>query len=190
MTHPEPGSLEDRLWVAVRGDTAYVRIEGRGSFKISLPMKQFGAAALDQRVRRFVFDMRHCLGMDSTFMGVLAGIAFRLRQKFGGEVVMVNLSPRTRGLLATLGLDQLIRPFMAGATPEELVPALGQGPYQVPEYPPPTPREQAEAVLEAHEDLARVSPTNALQFRDVIDFLREELKKGPGEASGAEPPAP
>ena len=29
-----------------------------------------------------------------------------------GEMLMVNLSSRTRGLLATLGLDQLIRPFI------------------------------------------------------------------------------
>ncbi|MFH0908418.1 MAG: STAS domain-containing protein [bacterium] len=184
MPNPDQDQAADRLLVVIHGDTAFVRLEGRGSFKISSDMKQFGAAAIEQKVRRFVFDMRHCLGMDSTFMGVLAGIAFRLRQKLSGEMLMVNLSTRTRGLLATLGLDQLIRPFMAGSTPADLEGVLGKEPFEVPEYPPPTERQRAETVLEAHEDLVRAAPGNLPKFKDVITFLRDDLKKtGPGGAA-------
>ncbi|MBN1268452.1 MAG: STAS domain-containing protein [Kiritimatiellae bacterium] len=183
MSNPDQDQTADRLLVVIQGDTAFVRIEGRGSFKISTDMKQFGAAAIEQKCRRFVFDMRHCLGMDSTFMGVLAGLAFRLRQKLSGEMLMVNLSTRTRGLLATLGLDQLIRPFMAGSTPPDLEGVLGKEPFEAPGYPPPTEQERAKTVLEAHEDLVRAVPANLPKFKDVITFLREDLKKAGGGAA-------
>jgi anti-anti-sigma factor len=184
MPNGEREPSADKLLVAIQGDVAFVRILGRGSFKVSPDMKQFGSAAMQQDVKRFVFDMSDCLGMDSTFMGVLAGLAFRLRQKQKGDMLMVNLTSRTRGLLATLGLDQLIRPFMAGSTPEELDGIFGQGPPLKPtKYPPPTERETAETILEAHEKLVELSPENLPKFKDVLTFLREDLKKK--DAGGA-----
>ena len=102
----------DKLWVAIQEETAFVHVQGRGSFKISSALKQFGNAMLENGCRHIILDMIDCVGMDSTFMGVLAGLAFRLKQLGGGEIIMVNLSLRTRGLLATLGLDQIIQPQM------------------------------------------------------------------------------
>lgn len=182
MPNSEQEQSQDRLLVAIQGDTAFVRVFGRGSFKVSSAMKQFGAAAVQEGVKRVVFDMRECLGMDSTFMGVLAGLAFRLRQSFNGDMLMVNLSNRTRGLLATLGLDQLIRPHMAGSTPEELEQILGRWPpMSTLEAAPASQRETAETMLEAHEKLVELSPENLPKFKDVLTFLREDLKKNAGQ---------
>ena len=178
MSSSEQEHPSDRLLVAIQDETAFVRICGRGSFKVSSDMKQFGAAAIQKEVRRFVFDMRECLGMDSTFMGVLAGLAFRLRQKLKGDMLMVNLSSRTRGLLATLGLDQLIKPFMSGSMPAEIEDILGKtSPLAPTRYPPPTREEQAKTILEAHENLVELSPENLPKFKDVLTFLHEDLEK-------------
>jgi anti-anti-sigma regulatory factor len=173
-----PEQPADKLLVAIGGDIAFIRVLGRGSFKISTAMKEFSAAAIDAGCRSLVLDMAECVGMDSTFMGVLAGLAFRLKQKAAGRITMVNLSLRTRGLLATLGLDVAIDPHMAGATPESLQPYF-QGAAD-----PLTPldtrknsaRATAETMLEAHENLVRLLPENLPKFKDVLTFLREDLK--------------
>ncbi len=168
----------EQLSVAVHEQVAYVRLNDRGSFKISKALKQFGLQAIEQGVRAIVIDAEDCVGMDSTFMGVIAGLAFRLKKDRSGVVHMVNLSSRTRGLLATLGLDQLVQTAMQGALPEEFAPMLNQDDsMQHLQHDASTRQETAEMMLEAHENLVQVSPENLPRFRDVLTFLREDIRK-------------
>lgn len=174
----ESEKSNDCLQVAIEGDTAYIRLCGRGSFKISKSLKEFGIAAVEQNANRIVLDLTNCVGMDSTFMGVLAGLAFRLRKKNKGVLHMVNLSPRTRGLLTTLGLDQLVQPSMIGSTPTDFQQVFDQGvPLQALHGGDESRRETAAMMLEAHENLVELSPENLPRFKDVLTFLREDLKK-------------
>lgn len=168
----------DQLLVAVHQDLAFLRVNGRGSFKVSTAMKEFAGSAIDRGCTRLVLDMAECVGMDSTFMGVLAGLAVRLRQK-GGGIVMVNLSLRTRGLLATLGLDQVIEPHMSGDLPPDLQPFLAAAPVPMEtlDTRERSTRVTTETMLEAHQDLVRLSPDNLPKFKDVLTFLREDLKR-------------
>ncbi len=168
----------DQLLVAVHKDIAFVRVRERGSFKISKNLKQFGLSSIEQGVRRIVVDLSECIGMDSTFMGVLAGIAFRLHKLEGGKLYIVNLSARTRGLLSTLGLDQLVIPCMAGSTPKEFEPFLADaGGLSAVDTDRESRRETAEMMLEAHENLVELSPENLPRFKDVLTFLREDAEK-------------
>ncbi len=182
---PPPEQPLDQLLVAVCQPAAFIRVQGRGSFKISTAMKEFAGAAIDQGCTRLVLDMAECVGMDSTFMGVLAGLAVRLRQKSGG-IIMVNLSLRTRGLLATLGLDQVIEPHMSGDTPADVQPFLGAAPGRLESLDTRerSTRVTTETMLEAHQDLVRLSPENLPKFKDVLTFLREDLKR---EGQGGPP---
>jgi len=172
----QPG---DKLLVAIAKDTAFVRVQGRGSFKVSTAMKEFVAAAIERGCQRMILDMAECIGMDSTFMGVLAGLAVRLKAQADGRIIMLNLSLRTRGLLATLGLDQVIEPYMAGGTPEPLqalFPVTGEKLTSLDTL-EGSSRATAETMLEAHEDLVRLAPDNLPKFKDVLTFLREDLKR-------------
>lgn len=179
MTVPPPP--EDRVWVTLHKQLALVRVEGRGSFKVSTSLKEFGQASLEAGAITAVLDMGRCIGMDSTFMGVLAGWASRLRQKPGGRLVLINLSLRTRSLVATLGLDQIVQAFEAGNLPEDLhaVAALSEGLSAL------EPREESrrtttETMIEAHENLIQLSSENLPRFKDVLIYLREDLHKKSG----------
>ncbi|MBU1693346.1 MAG: STAS domain-containing protein [Verrucomicrobia bacterium] len=185
MNTPIPSG--DGLHVAIQGPLAFVRVLGRGTFKISSSLKEFAVRAINSGCRRLVLDMSECVGMDSTFMGVLAGLAFRLRTVPDGRIVMVNLNQRTRGLLATLGLDEAVDPHLAGSWPEDLKPFLAGGGKPLAALPVEErdEAETAQTMLEAHEDLVRLSPENLPKFKDVLTFLREDLKKSGGTAPGA-----
>ena len=168
----------DKLWVAIHGETAYVRVQGRGSFKVSTSLKQFGMGAIEAHCHRILLDMTDCIGMDSTFMGVLAGLAFNIRNAGNGDIVLFNLSLRTRGLLSTLGLDQIIKPFMSGALPEEYRESAEKaGKMYELEAGDTSNRATAETMLEAHETLVELSPDNLPKFKDVLTFLRQDIKK-------------
>src|ERR1043166_9617347 len=63
---------------------------------------------VDRGYREFVVDLAHCVMMDSTFMGTLAGVALRLKELGQGHLHVVHCGDRSRELLSGLGLDQLL----------------------------------------------------------------------------------
>jgi len=175
----------DQAFVAISGRNAIVKVEGRGSFKLSSSLKQFGDTVVSKSLPLLLLDMTQCIGMDSTFMGVLAGVASRLKAH-NGRVVLINCSARTRGLLATLGLDQLISAYEVGQVPREYA-AILQG------RPPPDEQldvstcqdvETVQTMLEAHQNLVDLVPENMPQFKDVLVYLRDEVSKKSGERQG------
>ncbi len=168
----------DLLKVAIDGDAALVKLDGRGTFKIAPTLKQFAALAVDRdHCRRFVFDMRDCGGMDSTFMGVIAGIALRLQRAGAGPVAMVCVSPKTLALMTTLGLDRLLRIVPDATAPAGNGQPDGAGPVLAPlETCGTSRRDNVQAMLDAHRDLASLSVANAERFRDVIDYLSQDVR--------------
>ncbi|HMP72873.1 MAG TPA: STAS domain-containing protein [Kiritimatiellia bacterium] len=172
----------DRALVAISGDTAFVKVEGRGSFKISSSLKQFGEDAIEQGVHVLHMDMLGCIGMDSTFMGVIAGLSTRMKRAGRGPVIMMNLSPRTRGLLATLGLDQVVEAREASASAEGG--ATGPGVAMKPlEAMAGSQTEATRTILDAHENLVALHPDNAPRFKDVLTYLREDLNRKESDRS-------
>lgn len=173
---PEPFMPQDRLMVALDGDLAMIRVAGRGSFKVGPALKDFAMCAQERGVRRFLFDMAECVSMDSTFMGVVAGIALRTRQDPQGEVVFVHLSERTRHLLRTLGLDTLVKIQETAAVPTENEPEFHDA-GEHPVCPAPSRRRTTQTMLEAHLTLTDMNPENEKKFKDVVAYLREDLAR-------------
>ena len=99
----------DDLLAATSGDKVFIQVLGRGSFKIATPLKQYIADICGkQTIRIIALDLKKCIGMDSTFMGVLAGLSGRLK-KSGQRLELINLSDKNANLLATLGVDQILK---------------------------------------------------------------------------------
>lgn len=174
---------EDRIAVAVVGRTALVRVEGRGSFKVSTSLKEFAQAAIEGGATAIVADLARCISMDSTFMGVLAGTAGRIQKRNKGQVILVNLAPKTRALIATLGLDQIVEAYDTGRTPEPFRAFVDTAQAETAPQTPTAKRELTKTMLEAHESLSDLNPDNVPRFKDVLEFLREDLRKN-GEGDG------
>ncbi len=168
----------DELLVAVVGGAALVRVHGRGSFKTGPALKQFGVMAIEQGCRRIILDMDGCIGMDSTFMGVLAGLALRLRRDAEGVVVMMNLSDKTSYLLETLGLDRLLELYPAGHLDDALKQHLSVlGDLSQLAVDESDKRLTLETMLEAHQDLVKAVPENLPKFKNVIEYVSQDLQQ-------------
>ena len=139
-------------------------------------MKEFAKEMIDRGRREFVIDLQSCPVMDSTFMGTMAGIALRLREIGEGHLHVVHLNERNRDLLSNLGLDQLFAmelcPVAASAAPEQnpMAPAPAESPSD--------PTEQAKTMLAAHEALVEAAPENLSKFKDVLEYLKQDLRSG------------
>lgn len=183
------GAQDDKLLAAVTGDTAYIVVRGRATFKISPAVKRLFIQVTDSGVRHFILDMSDCPGMDSTFMGVIAGQSIRLKA-CSGDVMMINLSAYLRGLIATLGLDTLVEAHCAGTVHHQInmEELIAQCKPVATEIPSGGRDVSARTMLDAHETLARLLPENEEKFKDVLKFLREELTPptDPSSSSGGD----
>ena len=90
--------------VAVCETDAFIRIQGRGCFRNSPAVKSFCHDAQGKGCTRFIFEMGDCLGMDSTFMGMLAGLAVSLKTGSDSPIIMINVSDHNIDLMKTLSL--------------------------------------------------------------------------------------
>jgi len=168
-----PGSMS----VMVGGHFACIRIVGRANFASSIDFKTLVTELGQQGCQHFVLDLSDCVLMDSTFLGVLAGFGLKLRGGNGDPaqcgVELFNPNARIIELLETLGVLHLFK-----LTPGAFVPPPETGSI---ERTPCNPgkAELTRTCLEAHQTLMALNPANAAKFKEVTQFLAENLKKLP-----------
>jgi anti-sigma B factor antagonist len=164
--------VESSIQVGVNGPTVWVRVEGKGSFLNSGNLKEFAREMLDRGYREFIVDLADCAMMDSTFMGTMASVALRLKELGHGHLHVVHCGNRSRELLSGLGLDQIFDIYANGARAPECEVLKGVAGDQSREG---KKQEQTETMLEAHEALCEAAPENLFRFKDVLDYLKQDL---------------
>lgn len=156
----------------MNGPAVWVKVEGKGSFLNSGNFKEFAREMVDRGYSEFVIDLENCVMMDSTFMGTMAGVALRLKELGRGHLHVVHCGERSRDLLSGLGLDQIFSIHSNGdIAPEcESLQRKTAG-----ESRDDKKHEQARIMLEAHEALCSAAPENVFRFKDVLDYLKQDL---------------
>lgn len=164
------------ILVGCKNRVIWVRVIGKGTFLCSSHLKDFTREMINRGYREFVIDLAECQVMDSTFMGTLAGVALRLRDVGQGQLSVIHLNERNRDLLEGLGLDQLFALEINGITPPDADDLATPAP-------PDTVRaETSRTMLEAHEALVEADPCNLSKFKDVLEFLRQDLNESQTES--------
>src|SRR3954471_8758624 len=99
------------LSVAVCENVAWIRIGGRASFNNSVDFKTLVHGLWQQGCHHFVLDLTECLLMDSTFLGVLAGLGLKYPHNGDKDAAFELLNPNSRisDLLENLGVVQLFK---------------------------------------------------------------------------------
>ena len=168
-------SLENAIFFGILEGFTWIRVEGKGSFLQSPALKECAEQRLVEGESRLVIDLEACTGMDSTFMGYLAGLSTRLR-KLGGWVQIASPGERNRSSLEDLGLDCLLdiappdAPWIGRV--DEIRSTLK--PFASKRL--PNLGERSKHVLESHETLAGTSERNAKRFAQVLEVLRKDRR--------------
>lgn len=145
-------------------------------------VKEFGESRIRAGAIRLVIDLAACTGMDSTFMGTLAGLSSKISE-IGGKVQVMGADEKIRNSLEDLGLDflleinpkdpawsgfeekarDLLKPKVAGMKAGTVL--------------------HSKHVLEAHEILSAANEENEKKFSGVVKALGAELAdKGEGSS--------
>ena len=152
---------------------ACIRITGRANFAFSPDFKTLLSELSGKGYKHFVIDLTECVLMDSTFLGVLAGFGMKLNPQGAPAergIELFNATARVAELLENLGAVHLFN--------------LKNGPLELPDDMKtcepqsmnPTHEQITRTSLEAHEALMAMNPENVARFKDVTQFLAEDLK--------------
>lgn len=160
-----------QLSVAVQNDVVVFRVLGRANFSLSADFKTAAEALRAKGYRRFVVELSGCGMMDSTFIGVLAGLNRRLQAGEGGGERVELLDPDDCVLhgIENIGILPL---FKVTKGDSENGPA-----FEAVESSQASKEEMVRVSLQAHRELMRENDENVLKFRDVVQFLEEDLKR-------------
>jgi anti-sigma B factor antagonist len=167
-----------KLLVLVGEQFACIKLVGRANFSSSIDFKTLLNELQQRGFRYYVLELSECLLMDSTFLGVLAGFGLKMSRNAQAEPAIELLNPNARisELLENLGVLHLFK--------------LTHGPLAIPETAhaetpapaTPTREEVKRACLEAHRTLMEINPANVAKFKEVTQFLAEDLKRLKGDA--------
>ncbi len=161
------------LSVLIGKNFACVKIVGRANFATSPDFKTLLNELVKKGFGHFIIDLSECVLMDSTFLGVLAGFGLKLNPNgvpIERGIELYNASPRVTELLENLGALHLFK--ISAAVLQ--VPADAKA--CTPEATNPTHEQITRTCLEAHRTLMAMSPENVARFKDVTQFLAEDLR--------------
>ncbi|MDQ6630249.1 MAG: STAS domain-containing protein [Verrucomicrobiota bacterium] len=168
-------NLSAKLSVALTPHAVCIKICGRANFTSSLDFKKLVSELSLRGYRKFILDLSECIIMDSTFLGVLAGIGLNFAQANNEPKIhsLELLHPNSRIIetLESLGVTHLFKICSQEDAPAEKFETVS------PESPNASRAEVTRTCLEAHKTLMDLNPENIKKFKDVAEFLAEDLKK-------------
>jgi len=161
------------LSVLVGKNFACIKIAGRANFSCSPDFKTLLSELALKGYIHFIVDLSECVLMDSTFLGVLAGFGMKQNPKGAPAergIELHNTTPRVSELLENLGAVHLFNQTSGPLKfPEDVK-------SSTPESINPSHEQITRTCLEAHQTLMAMNPDNVARFKDVTQFLTEDLK--------------
>jgi anti-anti-sigma factor len=161
------------LSVLVGKDFVCVKISGRANFTTSPDFKTLLNELAQKGFHHFIIDLSECMLMDSTFLGVLAGFGMKLNSSGAPAergIELFNATARVSELLENLGAAQLFKMTSGDLN------LPGSVQTSTPESTNPSHEQITRTSLEAHETLMAMNPENVARFKNVAQFLAEDLK--------------
>jgi len=155
--------------VARSGANVYVRAAGLANMKNAPTLHGFLEAELAQGMRRVCLDLQGCLGMDSTFMGLMVEFSKRLNDQ-NGRLVIVNPGAKNLMLLTMLGVNEVVPVVETCQVPPVDFFDLSSQPLL-------SVRERMQLIRTAHENLVKLSASNQQKFAGFLEALDRDLAK-------------
>jgi len=153
-------------------EPAILKVNGRASYTNCAPVGKFFNQMIKEKKKNVVVDFADCTGMDSTFLGILAGAALELKKMDPpGSLNLCRLGGRNLDLVKNLGLHKLLRvddgdfEMHFDEDGSHGLDTLDRNEIA-----------NAKTILRAHENLVAADEGNIKKFQDVLAFLKLQVE--------------
>ena len=159
---------ETHYKVHVTPENALVRVFQKASFLNCAPLRSFFEECIVVGRRNYVVDFQECSSMDSTFLGILVGLAMKLRKfEDDGRLTLINLQGRNLETVQNLGIHKI-----ADVNPDD----LSSDDRDLDDLENKEDRDSvgSETICQAHKTLMGLNERNSKMFYDVVNFLERQ----------------
>lgn len=156
-------------------DPVCLKINGRASYLNCAPLNDFFKNLIKKQKLHFIVDFGNCNGVDSTFLGLIAGIALELKKTgLEGSITLYNLESRNLEVVKNLGLHRILNINPKANKPKQSSTKKNQESLPIPEE---EGHSNAQEMLDAHQNLIDIDSDNLNKFQDVISYLKKQVSK-------------
>lgn len=154
---------------AVGKNAVFVRAHGLASMNNCLCVRDFIDHMLDEGHNFLIIDLADCTGMDSTFMGLIAGAATYDLNEHAPGVAIVNANRSLQSLIEEVGITEFV--------------LIESEPFEDPNIqfiplPEKTDeRERLACIVQAHQKLIPLSEQNEKVFGPLLATIEAEMKQ-------------
>jgi anti-sigma B factor antagonist len=165
--YPAPHSIGG-IQAACSNQQTYFRVSGLANMEVANPLEAFSNSVLKQGYRTFYVDLEDCHGMDSTFMGVLIGIATYDDHVHPPSVKVLHANSHNIKLMKALGVTEVVevvtkkRDLSKPLRTCSLVDLKSSSENKI------------SLIWKAHENLAKLSKSNREKFEPFFELLSKE----------------
>ena len=164
--------MDEALFFKATGDRIFIKAAGHVTAVYCPELKTRCYGRFDERplVTAVSLDLSECEYMDSTFLGLIVGLAKRLKADSDRKISLFGISPTCVGLLKTIGVLKLVDIVETPPNFPDTLEQVGR-----------VGTTTAQFLLDSHEELASLSEENRARFSALNGMLRESIKNQEGE---------
>ena len=159
--------MEINYRVHATPDRAFVKVSQKASYLNCEPLRKFFEEQTKLGQKKFIIDFKNCTSMDSTFLGILVGVALKIRaDQDGGSMALLNLTGRNLETVCNLGIHQISDVCSEEINDleklEELFPGISEQ------------KVGSDTIYNAHKALMNLNDKNQKIFSDVVSYLEQK----------------
>lgn len=159
---------KDFIEVAETEHTAYIKVHGKGTFKMAPDFKDFVEREMEKNMRGILIDLYSCETLDSTFIGTITSLTLKYINSNKSRIRLFNVNQHIRSILKNLGLLNVLDIFDDDNSSTQNFQNISSANRSKIEI--------AGLMLDAHETLASLNDKNAAEFKNVVDMLSKTVK--------------
>jgi len=158
---------QGNIQVYPHDQTVTFQVQGQATMHHSPAVRRYAEQSLTVDTTALSVDLRHCIYMDSTFLGTLLFLKRLVERREEGAFALISPSPQCRQLLREMGLEKIFTVVDAEEPAPNVWTELKSGPGDLITF--------KRNVVQAHQELGRLEGPAGETFRVLATELEAEL---------------
>ena len=158
---------ESNFQVHIGQSKDFLRVLQKASYLNCGPLRKFFDDRLQEGQLNFVIDFQDCSSVDSTFLGILVGVAVKIKRSVEpGVLTLVNLRDRNLETVKNLGIHKICEISSLKVSDSDQLENLLSKENNA--------EVCSKTIYDAHKTLMHLNQKNLKMFSDIVNYLEHD----------------
>ncbi|MGM0607298.1 MAG: STAS domain-containing protein [Candidatus Muiribacteriota bacterium] len=165
--------MKGKILVAQKNNILFLKITGNIVYNDFRGFDIYLSDLFEKKdIKNAVIDLNEAKSIDSTNLGLIAKVAVNIFKKYEKKIILISENDDITRVIESMGFSQIMHIVKSFKCDDKLNYNNIVSDMNVDK----NEAEEVNTMLEAHKQLAELTPENRDKFEKVIEFLENELK--------------